>query len=291
LTARDDLARLVTLVRSHAAEIDAADRDDDLAEWLYWRWYAASGDIAATGEPQPFDRLGGALNALIDRVGPWESDWVVLSLGTDGSVLAGRGGLQRLVSPGRFASVDRPGLPPVPGERVWVPPLIGFVDAATGQWAAQSPQAPDGALRRFYVNVSSAGVGFVMLAIVTLLHQRGTQFSMKCPGADNGFGRADTLVLYTRRDDAEPLEEALVAAVHATGTTLRDGQPALTRRLANGMATADDPGDGQSYGQSRCALLAKVVSEHRHDRALPERLTAALVQAGIDPTEPWRQPS
>ena len=292
MSAADDLARLADLAAVRADAVEAAAYDGTLADWLYWNWYAALPSVRPPEPaPPPFDRLGGALNALVDRVAPWEGDWIVLLLGADGLILAGRGSIQRMASPGRFASVDRPGLPPVPGERVWLAPLISFVDPATGQWAAQSPQMPEAPMRRFYFSVGPAHVGPLAAALAALLHRRSLRFSMKCPGAAAGFDRTDALVLYLAREDADAAEETIVATALATGVPMREGRPALTRALAPGIATADDPGDGRSFGQARCALLAAAIASAPGERRLAEVLTVALVDAGIDPAEPWRQPA
>jgi len=73
---------------------------------------------------------------------------------------------------------------------------------------------------------------------------------------------------------------------------LRPWCPPLTLRLAHGVACADDPGGGLSFGQSRCRMLAVAV------HALVDQPTAsadagievclrALSDARVDPERPW----
>jgi hypothetical protein len=229
---------------------------------------------------------------VIDRIGSWTEDWVVLSIGTDGSLLASRDGVVRPAMIGHYASVDRPGLPAVPGVRVSLPPLLSWVDGQTGQWAAQSLLPPDAPLLRLYLNVGAADVGLAVAALAASLAERQTRFSMKCPGTPNGFARADALVVYLNRADWQSCADPLLRALGVSAIRLRSGTPAMTRRLADGIAVADDPGDGQSYGQSRCAILAPALAQVLVQNDLDlgtivDVFESALSDAGLDPADPW----
>jgi hypothetical protein len=70
--------------------------------------------------------------------------------------------------------------------------------------------------------------------------------------------------------------------------------PPLTRVLGRGVAVAEDPGDGRSFGESRCAAVAAGIATLLPDRladdddAVAEALGASLAAAGISPSRPYR---
>lgn len=284
-----DLARLARLASAHRGEIAQAGSEEAVATWLYERWYLdPDGLEEEAAEKFPFDGLGGPLGALIARAAPWEIDWVVLSASPDGSIVAGRGNVTRLQHAGSYASGSRFGLPPVPGEQVSISPFLSFIDPPTGQWAAQSPEPPIGPLVRTYFNVGPSGVGAVIDAFLAKL-AGGLRFSMKCPGQLSGFTRSDALVLYLEASAWPAIEKALLGAMKPLRAKFRRGRPALTRKLGPGLAFAEDPGGGMSFGRSRCTVLAPALLNGL-DQAEPqmvETLNHALRGAGIDPKRPW----
>jgi hypothetical protein len=73
---------------------------------------------------------------------------------------------------------------------------------------------------------------------------------------------------------------------------LRDATPPLTKKIAQGVAFAEDPGNDQSFGQNRCRALAPGVlallqSQRPTVSSRLETLTQALRSARIDPVQPW----
>lgn len=293
MSAAQDLNELAALASARADEIANVARSGDLTDWLYCNWYIrpeAGND--ALGERPPFAHLGSALSALVDRASSWENGWVVLSVGADSSVVAGLGAQTRWQQAGHFASCARPGLPPVPGEQIMTPRLLAWTDAETGQWVAQSIPSVEPPLIRIYVNVSPAEAGHAVQALTDFMTRKMLRFSMKCPGFVSGFARADALVLYLERSLWPEVERDLVDCLVQSGARLREGRPALTRPLIGGVGFAEDPGDGQSFGRSRCAILAPALGlANARPEVLPALLEGALLHAGIDPAEPWIQPT
>jgi len=66
--------------------------------------------------------------------------------------------------------------------------------------------------------------------------------------------------------------------------------PALTLRIGRGAALAQDPGDGRSFGEHRCGLVAAAVlaSPRAHHREQVQRTLRGFAAAGIDPRAPYR---
>jgi hypothetical protein len=68
---------------------------------------------------------------------------------------------------------------------------------------------------------------------------------------------------------------------------LEPGIPAFTKSLAPGLGLAEDPGEGQSFGEHRCHLLAEaLIATHESGlRSLPERTRVVadrFERAGLD---------
>jgi hypothetical protein len=72
-------------------------------------------------------------------------------------------------------------------------------------------------------------------------------------------------VLAFERCDRSRAAAASVSISVALCDFLEPATPALTRRLAPGLAFAEDPGPDESYGAQRCRLLAEAaVTAHEH---------------------------
>jgi hypothetical protein len=71
---------------------------------------------------------------------------------------------------------------------------------------------------------------------------------------------------------------------------LARGAPPLTCRLAAGVAWADDPGDGSSFGEHRCRLLAQAACETPASLSSASRWRSAAARAfqreGLDLERP-----
>ena len=73
---------------------------------------------------------------------------------------------------------------------------------------------------------------------------------------------------------------------------MRHGVPALTRSLAPGLALAEDPGHGESYGLHRAMLVADGLVRGFEAGAVgvEERLSyveESMVESGVDPRRPY----
>jgi hypothetical protein len=288
MTHHPDLTRLATLVASQPEVIADAIAHDALADWLYQNWYLTPDtDLADRGPLPPWSELDAVLCDIVDSLSPWSDGWIVLSTDAEANVVAGKGENKRWAAAGRYAGCGRAGLPPMPGDRVSLPDYLSWRDTETGQWAAQSTMVPDEPLVRIYVNVGPDGVGHAVHRIVEWLADEKLRFRMKCPGSANGFARADALVLYLASADWPARRAGVLAWAEEIEPLVRPGHPALTLPLAPGLGFAEDPGDGRSFGQHRCALLAQAIVT-APDGDLVVHLERAIAGAGILAEEPWK---
>jgi len=84
-----------------------------------------------------------------------------------------------------------------------------------------------------------------------------------------------------------------VPDLHRTVSThLARRTPMFTKRLARGLAVAEDPGDGRSFGQHRCQLVAEglVRAFENGTTALSDvsgAIAGRFAEEGLTITRPW----
>ena len=96
-------------------------------------------------------------------------------------------------------------------------------------------------------------------------------FIAKVVDDPSGFDRRDSAVLAFERRDRPSALAAAEELRAALAPFLDGGAPAMTLRLAPGLAFAEDPGGGESFGGHRCLLLAEaVVTAAERDLHVPQ---------------------
>ena len=118
---------------------------------------------------------------------------------------------------------------------------------------------------------------------------------MKTLSDPRAYRRADAGVLYLGKRHYSAARAEIVATYCKLGDRIRPATPLLTKRLAPGLAVAEDPGDGVSFGQHRCTLIARALwrafeEGSRSPRARLEAVAAAFRQEGLDPRHPYLAP-
>ena len=292
-----DIERLCGLVAHRPKEIRTAGREQ-IAAWLYQWWYCTSRlPVAEAGEGAHALRgrtdLSPALRVALASASSWQKDWIAMHVSPDGRCILGRGNDRRELQPGEYANIARPGCPLAPGDLVAIRAKLDWTDQPTGFWYAQSAAGvPDEPRMRVYFSVHAQHVGIVLHAITATLDEIGVRYLLKCPFRPAEFTRVDSLIVYLRRDDWERAGEPLAASARNVSQHLRPESPPLTCIAAPGMSYAQDPGNKQSFGESRCHALAAGVMHlmavgyrsYTHARGV---LVEALCAAGIDPLCPW----
>lgn len=178
----------------------------------------------------------------------------------------------------------------VPKERRELHPGYYFMlGDASWPWAEDD----EGHLVRVYWNVNSSGAAAWVGAVSAELNRSAVPFRAKVLDSPDGHGRADSAVLYLPRDVLPSAVEGLAAILSKVGGQLGAGVPMFTRAVAPGLAIATDPGNGLSFGQHRCELVADGLLDH-YDRGLPDAAEArydsiarAFEAVGLDPARPY----
>lgn len=152
-----------------------------------------------------------------------------------------------------------------------------------------------GQMLRVYWNVSPEGALTLMRLITERLNMICVPFRLKVVSSPHGFNRRDTAVLYMRKGNYGALRSILGGIYARLGDEVRHGVPALTRSLAPGLALAEDPGRGESYGLHKAMLVAEGLVRGFEAGAVSvtERLSyveESLVESGTDPRRPYLKP-
>jgi hypothetical protein len=207
--------------------------------------------------------------------------------------LAGRGNQTRELRPGEYVNLARHGIPVAPGDHIAVTELVEWIDEPTGFWCARSwtaePQKP---LVRVYFSTRSDQVGFVLMEATETLDSLKLPYSLKCSVFASAYSRVDSLIVYLEAGSWSRTAVEITAMARRVKDHLRDVTPPLTKKIAQGVAFAEDSGTNESFGENRCRALAPAVLALLQDQwSSPDdgldTLTKSLKAAGIDPVQPW----
>jgi HopA1 effector protein family len=226
----------------------------------------------------------------------WEDGWQVVHSMLNGQVVANRGGVTRTLAPGEFVNLSGSGMILSPGAtvRVYVPRESYTVQP--GYYFAFGETSPDSSdefsIVRFYWNVSAEGTAELFQLITAELNRWQLPFRIKTGIHRGMFARSDSAVLYTPRRYADFAFELLSEIHKRVLPLLRNDVPLFTLRLAPGLAFAEDPGTQESFGMSRCRILAHGIwlAHQQGAQDVEERLTIVeqhFHAEGISLERPW----
>ncbi|MGZ8874016.1 MAG: T3SS effector HopA1 family protein [Halobacteriota archaeon] len=129
-------------------------------------------------------------------------------------------------------------------------------------------------LVRLYFNLAPASATLFLKEASTLLNAEKIPYRIKILSDPMSFGRCDSVVLYIPSSFGRGVMK-YVAQIHAViAEYLRFGVPAFTREITRGVGLAEDPPGHESFGMSRCRLLANAIAESytRVELSLAEQL-------------------
>jgi HopA1 effector protein family len=174
----------------------------------------------------------------------------------------------------------------LPKERVAPGDAFYTVLGDAGQGAA-----PDG-LDRFYWHIRPPDAARLVAAGTETLNRAALPFRLKVVNDPRAVRRSDAGVVYTRRMDRAVVLPLVHAMRERLAGAMRPSVPALCLRLAPGLAFAEDPGGGESYGSHRCRLIAHAAIDawNEGSTALARRLElvdARFRAAGLDLGRPY----
>jgi HopA1 effector protein family len=161
---------------------------------------------------------------------------------------------------------------------------------------APSYRGSSGSVLRVYWNVAAADAPGLVRQLTSRLNGRGVPFRLKVADHPFRFARCDATVLYLQADAFGSLREGLQEVAASLGARLRPKIPAFALELSPGVGLAEDTGDGESFGERRCALFADgIVRAHeqgiRRADARIEAVAARFAEDGVRIEAPYLEPS
>lgn len=267
--------------------------DEELAHVLYTRWFT---QWTPSLEHSPaYPSIVARVRASHAASVMFEDGWRAVGDTVQGTVAAAREHSVLLLGPGDFVNVTHPAAPVHVGDAVAVTRRRDRADPLEGWWYTWSANAgePDPTdLARVYWHCPASAIETLVEAVTDALEASDLAYLLKCPVYPTLFGRCDAVVVYVARAHWSAVVPRLRGAYERCGSCLQPRVPPLTRQLAPGVAAAEDPSDGMSFGQSRATAVAHGIIAARargirvaHDAVV--HIERALEAAGIDPERPF----
>jgi hypothetical protein len=260
-----------------------------LADHLYARWFTRSWSPLAW--PRPATPLPDRLHRAHASARRHEPGWVALGADAEGVVAIRSGQPTRLPTAEVRNLTDR-ARPPRPGDSLAVIAPRDGVDATGGWWTAWSAPPPTPLEVRLYWHSDPDHVEPLVAALTATLEDAGTPYSMKVPSHEGLFGRVDAGVVYMPVSAWRQVKPALKATHARCAGWLGDAVPPCTLRLGRGVAVAQDPLTGESFGQSRAGAVADgivdaVMAGEPGGEAMEARIVASMARRGIALSRPY----
>jgi hypothetical protein len=204
-----------------------------------------------------------ALSEANHGMGSLESGWTIVAE-DGGRLVVEREGLRLWADTGGVSAADGETLRPGAAVAVLMPKEL--LRLSPGYYMAlgdrELPTDGSDTIVRFYWNLRGEGaVAFVGLLTRTM-NERGQAFRVKVVSDPSSYTRCDAGVLYTAGSEYDDVVDSVAAVYGEIAPALKPATPAFAKPLAPGLGLAEDPSAGtESFGQSRCQLLAEAIVE------------------------------
>ena len=235
-----------------------------IADVLYQQFYCRRHNgtyyeqAAIPGENANFLEALSAANSSIER---WDTGWVIEQILSSGQYIASKSGKYKFLYPGEFITVNHEGLIPKAGTLIAIHCFKESRSIQHGFYFVFSDEIHDqqdlSMLVRFYWNIKNTGVARLIKLLTESLNKYKIPFSFKCVNNSSSFTRSDAAVLYIAKRYYHITAQALASLYREIEKDLNDDVPILTKKLMPGLSLAEDPGTGESFGMSRCAIIAE----------------------------------
>ena len=148
---------------------------------------------------------------------------------------------------------------------------------------------------RVYWNVTAPAAIRLVLQLTRVLNRERIPFRLKVLTDLICFRRCDSAVLYLHAGDIHHVLPLLGTIYDRLDGGVLPRTPALTRRLAPGLAVVESPPGNESFGMHRCSRLASGVLDERFSRARSIAHRLAIVAErlrtdGIEIDRPYAAP-
>jgi hypothetical protein len=178
----------------------------------------------------------------------------------------------------------------VPNEMLEMSP--GFYFAVSD---ATMPDHGEEPVVRLYWNLTASTAVWFVAEATGALNRAAIPFRLKVLRDRAHYYRCDSGVVYVPKSALLSCLGVMSGLRSRQSGELRHATPALTKPLAPGLALAEDPNNGDSFGMSRCRVIAEGIVEgfDRPAATVDDRfhvLVARLDANGIDVDRPYLNP-
>jgi HopA1 effector protein family len=285
-----------------AADLGSQHDPEKLAVILYNRCYTGSiFDFHemhrlpdGRGSVAPSDDMTPVLEAANSSRAAWDEGWKIDQMLDGGRILARKGSSARAFLPGEYLTHRGVGSGPEAGALVSIFIAPGSAELQPGYYYAfgetVSEFEENEQVVRFFWNVTKDGAPRLMQSVTRKFNVFQIPFRFKCASRASDYPRRDAAVLYLH-SRYYPIAALVIEEVHAELSPWLDaGTPLFAKRLADGLAFAEDPGG--SFGENRSKILAAAMVATR-GKSLDERKTEvrrAFDERGLSLDRPWLNP-
>lgn len=231
--------------------------ESELYTRLYRRPSPASSTSADVQEARDFVN---ALSAANNGIGTWDPGWKIMSFEEDGSVTVSKDRIAFCVEPAGLQTFEES---PSPGAYCRVRIGKEMRQLFTGYYMAlgngdeQDRRDKIGPLVRFYWNLTAETAVEYVKQITGRLNAERVPFRTKVISNPALYVNADAGVLYIEKEYFLRARDIVVEVYRKLANRLKPEVPMFTKQLARGLALAEDPRNGLSFGQSRCKIAAQ----------------------------------
>jgi hypothetical protein len=276
----------------------------------------ASTDVSPEQLQQFVDQLAEANRGLMR----WDPFWRVYRVGLNGELHVQKGDTHYFAIPGEYSFAAGPGLRPQNGDFVNLQVLtesFSFQDNYYFCFGEEiGDEFEDFSKVRFYFNVAAEKAAELVEFVTSQLNDFQVPFRFKCPKDPDNYDRLDTAVLYVAARWFQITAQIIGQFAAPELGNLQAGVPLFCRELWPGIGFAEDPEGSESFGETRCDLVAKgirlawrsgsdsqnsegqnrsdqdeLVAEHGRtqptDAELIDAIESVFREAGIGLNNPW----
>lgn len=192
-------------------------------------------------------------------VGNWEPGWIVFKIEKNSKIVIKKNDLMIWAMPYQFIPLN--GKLANIGDEGCVAMVKEFRELFPGFYMVNGNISIEDKsfIVRIYWNISSDGAVSLVKSLTNALNDEGIPFQFKILNNEKYYVRADAGVLYLDKDDIKDAKNALSAIYNNIKSFLKPSVPLFAKKLASGISLAEDPANGESFGQNRCRLFAESI--------------------------------
>jgi hypothetical protein len=260
-----------TFKRYQSGKLNSNHKKDYFKELLYYLFHcrrnmfvAYSNDTPDFNDNRDFIR---ELSYNNKGNGTWESGWQISNIfnsNTNDVITVSKNGLTLWINKKYFIAENNQPIENGINGKILIPKeycylLPGFY-MANGNLSEFNINK-EGITVRLYWNISISGAPLLVNKITTQLNNFQIPFKFKILNNRSSFPRADAAVLYINKDNYRDCKNLLQDIYSTISNYILPFCPLMAKELAPGLAVAEDPNNGESYGQHRSRILANALYE------------------------------